>query len=119
MPGVRVVVTFRFVSVEVADRALSAMVEAFKPKQQEEGALEYQLFRSVEEPSKLILLEHWASKALYDKHWSEQVAREGVPVANPDCDVQIEFYQHACYELLDGVWQPSETADRSTTVRWA
>lgn len=120
MAGIRVVVTLTFPNEEVAGQALAGMVEAFKPKAQEEGALQYELFQSCTEPCKVILLEHWASKALYDKHWIGQVEREGLPdLSDPNSPkVAFEFYHHDNYTLVDGIWQPLEPEERLNTIRW-
>lgn len=119
MKGVRVVATLVFPNAEIADQAVAGMVEAFRPKQKEDGALQYELFRSIEHPEKVVLHEHWASKELYDKHWREQVEREGLPDLSQLSDVKVEFYQHANYSIVDGIWQPSEPTDRISTIRWA
>ena len=73
------------------------MVEANAPIRQREGALQYEVFRSAEDPSKVVLMEHWANRELYDKHWNLQL--EGGPpdpvgqetVAADRCEGQPAF----------------------------
>ena len=119
MTAVRVVATLTFDTQEKADQAVAAMIVAHRPKRQEEGCLQYELMRSIENPLKVVLHELWASKPLYDQHWLTQMAREGAP--NPDrlSVAKLEFYEYAEYVLLDDVWQPADPAQRLNTVRWA
>lgn len=120
MSGVRVIGTINFPNAEIAEQALAQMVEAFRPKQQEEGAIQYELFRSLENPAKVVLLEHWENRELYDKHWITQTAREGVPEMKQEgFSATLEFYTHANYEIVDGIWEPADKRQRISTIRWA
>ena len=120
MSGVRVIGTINFPSAEIAEAALGQMVEAFKAKQQEEGAIQYELFRSVENPAKVVLLEHWENRELYDKHWITQTEREGVPELEQEgMSATLEFYDHANYVIVDGIWEPKDESRRIRTIRWA
>lgn len=120
MAGVRVVGTINFPSAEIAEQALGAMVEEFKPKQEEEGAIQYELFRSVINPEKVVLLEHWESRELYDKHWITQTAREGVPTLEQEgMSATLEFYDHQNYDIVDGIWEPMDKNLKIKTIRWA
>lgn len=121
MAGVRVIVTLNFPSKEAADQASAGMVQAFRPVLDEPGAVQYELFRSVEHPEKVVLMEHWASRALYDQHWTKQMREQGAPDAEQARALRptFEFYPHAEYELVDGVWEPLDPAQRLATIRWA
>lgn len=115
--GVRVIVTVQFPSAEIAEGASAQMVEAFRGVKDEPGAVQYELFRSLEDPAKIVLLELWSSKELYDQHWQAQLARDGAPDMTPN--VALEFYQHTNYQILDSTWQPVDAADRIQSIRWA
>ncbi len=119
MAGVRVLVQVEMASAEAIDAAIPAFLDMTAKAKPEPGAIEYEVFRSLEEPRRLVVLEHWASKELYDKHWTDQVARDGLPDQSPFTRVDAEFYVHAIYDMIDGIWQPRETADRMSTIRWA
>ncbi|MBL4621146.1 MAG: antibiotic biosynthesis monooxygenase [Immundisolibacteraceae bacterium] len=120
MAGIRVMVTLSFPTKEIADQALEGMVPEYLEKAKEEGALQYELFRSVTAPEKVVLLEHWANRELYDQHWITQSEREGAP--DPDeaamLNPQFEFYRHENYDVVDGIWQPLDPAQRLSTIRW-
>lgn len=121
MAGVRVIVTLNFPTPEVAEQALPGLVQMFQPVKQEPGAVQYELFRSVEDPGRVILMEHWASRELYDQHWLKQMREQGAP--DPEQTKMLsptfEFYPHANYDLVDQIWQPLDPAQRLSTIRWA
>jgi len=119
MAGVRVLVQVEMASAEAIDAAIPAFLEMTAKAKTEPGAVQYEMFRSLEEPKRLVLLEHWASKELYDKHWNDQVAREGLPDTSALSRTDAEFYVHAIYDIVNGVWQPRDTANRMSTIRWA
>ena len=119
MRAVRVIATGTYATRELADEAFRLRNEANRAKQQEEGCLQYELFRSGDDPCKLVLIELWASKALYDRYWTTQCEREGLPSPERLRQARIEFYEHAEYTVIDGVWQPVDESDRMTTIRWA
>lgn len=60
------------VTIQIAPGREDEFARAFKDLQaialQEEGCEQYELFRSLDEPEKVVLLERWASEALLDKH---------------------------------------------------
>jgi quinol monooxygenase YgiN len=118
MPGIRVIVTINLPDAETATATAEFLNKKCKQAQAEAGALQYELFRSFDNPKRLILLEHWESKALYDKHWIDQVKREGVPDSSLAESAFSEFYHHGNYEILDGIWQPKEEKERLSTIRW-
>jgi quinol monooxygenase YgiN len=43
--------------------------------QREEGCEQYELFQSLDEPNKVVLLERWASQELLDKHMQAERTR--------------------------------------------
>lgn len=120
MSGVRVIVNVTMASAEEVDAALDARIERNKRAEAtEEGCLQYETFRSVIRPEKLVLLEHWSSYEIYDKHWTNQLEREGRPARRPGSTSVAEFYRHEPYTVVDGIWVPADEGKRSTTVRWA
>jgi quinol monooxygenase YgiN len=60
------------ITIQVAPGRADDFVGAFKTvraiAQQEEGCEQYELFQSMDEPEKVVLLERWASQELLDKH---------------------------------------------------
>jgi quinol monooxygenase YgiN len=77
MSQVRVVVTSQASSVAEADEAIQKRVEICERVQaEEEGCLQYEVYRSAMRSECWVLLELWASKAIYDKHWHLQQKRE-------------------------------------------
>jgi quinol monooxygenase YgiN len=126
MKAIRVVVNNESESVEAADAAIAARIEVCKRTEAtEDGCLQYEVFRSQLRPQRFTLLELWASKAAYDKHWHLQQEREQAnPASAPSAapgrrSVTIEFYQQNIYQRLDGVWQPADPEERIDTIRWA
>lgn len=127
MPGVRVVIQIN--RPDGVDGMLQGMVERCqKVEAEESGCLQYEVFRSAMNPNKLVLLEHWSSSEIYDKHWAlAQANRPAAPPpaaadapaapARPSSDA--EFYQQTYYEVVDGVWAPRDPQERSQSIRWA
>ena len=60
------------VTIQVAPGRADDFAGAFRAlqatAQQHEGCEQYELFQSLDEPEKVVLLERWASKDLLDKH---------------------------------------------------
>jgi quinol monooxygenase YgiN len=60
------------VTIQVAPGKAADFVGAFKALQaiarQEDGCEQYELFQSLDDPDKVVLLERWASQELLDKH---------------------------------------------------
>jgi quinol monooxygenase YgiN len=60
------------VTIQVAPGRAVDFVGAFKALQaivqQQEGCKQYELFQSLDDPEKVVLLERWASQKLLDKH---------------------------------------------------
>ena len=119
MSAVRVIVTLNFPNAEVADQVTAGLVEANAPIREREGAIQYEVFRSAEDPGKVVLLERWADRELYDKHWTKQM-EGGPPDLDPSMRPSIEFYAHRDYQIdSDGVWEPLDPTLKSVTIRWA
>jgi quinol monooxygenase YgiN len=72
--AIRHVVTIRAAAGKAADFA-----DAFKALQavalQEEGCEQYELFQSLDDPDKLVILERWASQELLEKHMEAERSR--------------------------------------------
>ncbi len=120
MSGVRVIVNITMESPAAVDAALEGRVERCKRVEAtEEGCLQYEVFRSAVRPEKIVLLEHWSSYEIYDRHWTSQVEREGLPQRRPGSTSAAEFYRHEPFQVVDGIWVPAEPAQRSATIRWA
>jgi quinol monooxygenase YgiN len=60
------------VTIQVAPGRADDLAAAFKALQaivqQQEGCEQYELFQSLDEPEKVVLLERWVSQELLDKH---------------------------------------------------
>jgi quinol monooxygenase YgiN len=60
------------VTIQVAPGRADDFAAAFKALQaivqQQEGCEQYELFQSLDEPEKVVLLERWVSQELLDKH---------------------------------------------------
>lgn len=120
MSGVRVIVNITMDSPATVDAAMEQRIERCKRVEAtEEGCLQYEIYRSAVRPEKIVLLEHWSSYEIYDKHWTGQVAREGLPQPRPGSRSVAEFYRHEPYQVVDGIWVPAEPSVRSDTIRWA
>ena len=67
------------VTIQVAPRRTDDFASAFKVlqgiAQQEEGCEQYELFQSLDDPDKVVLLERWASQALLDEHMEAERTR--------------------------------------------
>lgn len=121
MPAVRVIVNITAPGPAEADASFAARIERCRHVEATEpGCLQYEIFRSGLDPAKLVLLEHWESRELYDEHWTSQIAREGLPQRKPGASPsRVEMYPHETYEVVEGVWVPTRVEARSATIRWA
>jgi quinol monooxygenase YgiN len=127
--AVRVLVTVTTPSAAAADAAIADRVELCRRTEaEEEGCLQYEVFRSALHPNRFVLCELWSSRAIYDQHWNLQQERERAagpkpPPAPPEPgqparSSTVEFYEQQVYKNVDGVWMAADTEQRSTTVRW-
>jgi quinol monooxygenase YgiN len=73
--AIRHVVTIQVAPGKAADFA-SAFGALQAIVQQEQGCEQYELFRSLDDPDKLVLLERWASQALLGKHMEAKHTRD-------------------------------------------
>jgi quinol monooxygenase YgiN len=68
------------ITIQVAPGMAAEFATAFKVVQetalQEEGCEQYELFKSVDDPDKLVLLERWASQELLDGHMEAERTRD-------------------------------------------
>lgn len=122
-PAVRVVVSVTAPSVEAADEAIRKRVDVCKRTQaEEEGCLQYEVYRSALRPECYVLMELWASKTCYDKHWHLQQEREKAnpPPAPTPGGVRptVEIYRQTLYQRVDGIWQAADPDERMDTIRW-
>jgi quinol monooxygenase YgiN len=60
--------------------------------EQEEGCEQYELFRSLDDLDKVVLLERWADQASLDKHMQAERTRNAAPI-----------------EALVALWAPGTT----------
>ena len=123
MSLVRVIVSITAASAEAADEAIRQRVEVCKRVEaEEEGCLQYEVFRSVMRPERYTLIELWASKAIYDKHWRlSQERNRAKPPAPPAPDAPpptVEMYKQTIFQRVDGIWQAADAAERMETIRW-
>lgn len=75
---VRLVVTMEAEPGRGADLA-AVMAERAKEVMQEPGCDQFEMFRSVTEPDKLVLLELWADQAALDVHAKVNATRPPLP----------------------------------------
>jgi quinol monooxygenase YgiN len=125
---VRVLVTITAPSAEAADAAIADRVEHCRHVEaEEEGCLQYEIFRSTAAPNRWVLCELWSSKAIYDKHWKLQQEREKLNPPKPPAPPKpgepprrstVEFYVQQVFQVVDGIWTAADPEERSETVRW-
>ena len=96
----------------------------------EPGCTQFEQFRSVEFPVHTVNLELWTTPRIYDYHYLNRIIQQqtGTITRPPQVGPRMErvygangfeFYQHAYYGLVDGVWQPENEQERMVTVRWS
>jgi len=125
---VRVLVTITAPSAEAADAAIADRVEHCRHVEaEEEGCLQYEIFRSTAAPNRWVLCELWSTKAIYDKHWKLQQEREKLNPPKPPAPPKpgepprrstVEFYVQQVFTVVDGLWTAADPEERSETVRW-
>jgi len=79
--AVRLVVTFKAQKGKGADfaKAFAPVIKDVVAK--DKGCEQYELFRSQDDPDKLVLLERWTTAALLDAHTAAMRARGPSPTA--------------------------------------
>lgn len=118
MSAIRVIATIVLPSGDFADEVASSMNEVNQRRQKEPGCIQYELFRSLDDPRKIALHELWESKAAYDEHWVSQCAKDGMPDPERLKRAKVEFYQYEVFDCIEGIWQPENPEDRISTIRW-
>lgn len=78
--AIRLVVTFNALPGKGSDFA-KAFAPVSKEVHKEKGCEQYELFRSQDDPDKLVLLERWTDKASLDAHSEAMRARGTSPAA--------------------------------------
>ncbi len=72
------------ITIHVAPGKTAEFARVFKDvraiAQQEEGCDQYELFQSLDDPDKVVLLERWTSQELLDKHIAAERTRADSPV---------------------------------------
>lgn len=68
------------VTIQVAPGRAADFVSAFAPLQaaarQEKGCEQYELFQSVDDPDRVVILERWASQVLLERHMEAERTRD-------------------------------------------
>jgi quinol monooxygenase YgiN len=123
MSAVRVIVSIAAPSAEAAEEILRQRVDACKRTEaEEEGCLQYEIFRSALRPERFVLMELWASRALYDKHWrlvqDRDRANPPAPPAPGAARPVVEIYKQTVFQRVDGIWQAADAEERMETIRW-
>jgi len=89
-------------SAEAAEEQLKARVERCrKTEAEEQGCVQYEIFRSAMRPNHMVLLEHWESDEALSKHLTLLRAGGGGPPAGGQSQTQttLERYEHAIGQL--------------------
>lgn len=72
------------VTIQVAPGRSAEFARAFAElqaiTQRQEGCEQYELFQSLDDPDRIVLLERWTSQALLDKHMSAERERDSALV---------------------------------------
>ena len=126
--AVRVLITVTTPSAEAAEAAIAERVALCRRTEaEEEGCLQYEVFRSALHPERYVLCEPGRAVA-YDKHWKLQLEREkSAPPKPPAPPPQpgapqlagpSNFTSSTSIENVDGTWMSADPEQRSETVRW-
>lgn len=119
MTAVRIIVSIEGPSAAEVDGVLEQRLRAAAEKSVEPGCLQYELYRSMANPERLLLIEHWSSRKFYDDHWTGQMEREGAPRRNAGWSSAVEIYPYQRYQLAGEIWVTVEETLLSETIRWA
>jgi|SRR5579859_534094 len=94
----------------------------------EPGCQQFEYYRSMEFPENTALFELWRDPEIYDIHYLNRLKERvyGTPDPSPwrwaierrYGQIGLEWYQHAFFVEIDGVWQPENPAQRMITVQW-
>jgi quinol monooxygenase YgiN len=117
---IRAIINLTYPTPEAAEAELKVRIERCRQTEaEEEGCLQFEIFRSAMKPEKLVLCELWASEEAFDRHW--RLGRSGTRPPNPSTPgraMSAEFYLQKIYAQADGVWAPAEAARRLEGIRW-
>lgn len=119
MTQVRIVVTIDATDDTQAEAIAEALKAECRAKATEPGALQFEVFRSLLNSTRLVVHELWESFELFDTHWASVIETEGAPQGIDGKFPKCEFYQHIVYVIRDGVWEPKDSDQRSLAVRWS
>ena len=92
MAGVRILIQFKADSRELADKQMADLNERAKHSQGEKGCKQFEVFRSIDNPQKWALVEHWESQAALDEH--RQAAGGPPPQGPAGITREREIYEH-------------------------
>jgi len=73
MSGVRLVINL-YARPGHVDDYIQAWAPRYEAVNAEPGCIQYELFRSTQNPGNLAVLEWWADAAAFDTHWARQLA---------------------------------------------
>jgi quinol monooxygenase YgiN len=91
--AIRLLVTVTATPGKGSDLAL-AYRERCVEAMQEPGCEQYEVFQSVLDPDKLVLLERWADEAALEAHAKVHAKREPIPDGLRSGTSQREYYQY-------------------------
>jgi quinol monooxygenase YgiN len=118
--AVRVVIQL---SQENSEASLAARRENIRETRREPGCLDFDLYRSIEFPDDILLIELWRDQTAYDAHWNLRLKSStgggGVPAQRRQGTNGFEFYRQQAFLHLYDRWVPAAEGTRSETVLWA
>lgn len=120
MAAIRAIISFTAPSAEAAEAELKVRAERCRQTEaEEEGCLQFEVYRSVTNPAKFVLLELWASEEAFDRHW--RLNRSGTRPPQPQTPGRTstaEFYRQQLFAQVEGVWSVADPAQRTAGIRW-
>lgn len=90
MAGVRIIVGFEAQSAVDADKLVEGMAGRCPKTQAEPGCIQFEVFRSVLNPARYMLIEHWESQNSLDDH----LTASPTPPTRPGVKRTIEHYEY-------------------------
>ncbi len=120
MTGIRLIVSTTSESETAAEKSLPGRIESCRATLAENGCLQYELFRSVMNPEKVVLLEHWSGPDTFDTHWQSVLDRRRAAPPPPPSGAppSIEIYHRQAFHNVDGIWLPADGAPHSRLISW-